>query len=172
MLKETMEKALNEQINAELYSSYLYYSMSAYFESQNLKGFANWMRVQAMEEMFHADKFFKFLNNRGGRVLLQAIAAPKTQWGSIEEVIQETLQHERHVTARIHNLAELSMTEKDFATKTFLDWFVNEQVEEEASVDEILHNVKMASHSQQTLFMLDRELATRTFVMPAEGSAT
>lgn len=172
MLKDKIAEALNDHLNAEIYSAYLYYSMSAYFLSLNLKGFANWMYVQALEEMVHADKFFHFISDRGGRVLLKAVACPETKWASTEEVLSETLKHERIVTARIHGLVDMAMQEKDFATKTFLDWFVNEQVEEEASADEILQSVKMVQASPQALFMLDREVGQRTFTPPAAGAKT
>lgn len=171
MIGKKLEEALNEQINAELYSSYLYYSMSAYFESVGHRGFASWMRVQAMEEMFHADKFFKFVHDRGGRVLLKAIQAPKTEWNSVLAVIEDTLVHERHVTSRIHNLVDLALQEKDFATKSFLDWFVNEQVEEEANVEEIIQDLRMVGDSREGIFLMNRELGQRTFQMPAAPAA-
>jgi ferritin len=168
MINKKMQDAINEQINWELYSSYLYLSMSAYFESVNLKGFSNWMRVQAMEEQTHAKRFYDFLPARGGRVILSEIKAPPAEWKSPLAVFQETLKHEQHVTSRINNLVDLSLDLKDHATNSFLQWFVNEQVEEESSADEVIQSLKLNENNPGGLFMIDKELAQRTFVSPAD----
>lgn len=163
-MNKKMEKALNEQINAEMYSSYLYLSMSAYFTDMNLNGFANWMRVQAQEELAHAMKFFDYVNERGGRVELKAIDKPAKEWKSVTDAVQETLKHEKHVTALINNLVNIAIEEKDHASNNFLQWFVNEQVEEEANVNDLLAQLKMTEGKGPGLFMIDRELKTRVFV--------
>lgn len=172
MMKDKMEQALNEQINAELYSSYLYLSMAAYFESKNLKGFANWMTIQAQEEDFHAMKFFNFVNERGGRVHLKAIAGPETEWESPLAVFEAVYKHECHVTDLINKLVDLSLELSDHAANTFLRWFVEEQVEEEASADDIVQQLKLVGDQGHGLFMIDRELATRIFTPPADEEGT
>lgn len=171
MLSEKMEKALNDQIMWELYSSYLYLSMSAHFLSVNLSGFANWMRVQAQEELVHAIKFYDFVNERGGRVVLQTVKAPPSEWTTPVSVFEDTLKHERQVTKRINDLVDVALKEKDHATNIFLQWFVTEQVEEEASAKEILERLKLLGDARGGLFMLDRELGQRVFTMPAASSA-
>ena len=159
-------KALNEQINAEMYSSYLYLSMSAFFADMNLNGFANWMRVQAQEELSHAMKFFDYVNERGGRIELGAIEKPKKEWKDVLEVVEETLAHEKLVTSLINKLVDLAISEKDHATNNMLQWFVAEQVEEEASVSDLLGQVKMADNYKGAIFMIDKELKTRVFTPP------
>ncbi len=166
MIKENMQKAINQQINAEMYSAYLYLSMSAYFESINLKGFANWMKAQAQEEMVHAMKFYDYINERGGRVLLTAIEAPPTQWDSSLAVFEYTYKHEQKVTGLINDLVNLAISEADHATTNFLQWFVAEQVEEEASADEVVQKLKLAGDRGGGLFMLDQELGQRVFTLP------
>jgi len=168
MIKKKIEDAFNEQINAELYSSYLYLSMSAYFEGLNLPGFANWMRMQSLEENMHGMKFYDYIHERGGNVKLKAIAAPPTTWKSPLEVYEETLKHEEHVTALINNLVDMAIAEKDHASNNFLQWFVAEQVEEEASADAVLQKLRLLKDSTHGLFMIDRELATRVFTPPAD----
>ena len=163
MLNKKIEDALNKQINAELYSSYLYLSMQAYFESENLGGFANWMGVQMQEELSHALKIFNFVNERNGRVWLKAIDQPQTEWKSPLDVFEETLKHEQKVTGMISKLADLAISEKDHATTSFLKWFVDEQVEEEASANKILQQLIMIKGSTGGLFMLDKELGKRSF---------
>ncbi len=170
MLKKRVEEALNEQINAELYSAYLYLAMNAYFESRTLPGFANWMRVQAMEELTHAMKIYDFLNERNGRVLLTALDAPKSDWKDIIEVFEDTYAHEQKVTGMINALVNLAGEEKDHATVTFLDWFVTEQVEEEANATRLLDEVKMIDGQGSALFLLDRELQQRVFTPPASAA--
>ncbi|EHM10748.1 ferritin-like protein [Thermanaerovibrio velox DSM 12556] len=161
MISDRMKDAINSQIQAELYSSYLYLSMAAHFESENLKGFAHWMHKQADEERGHAMKFFHYLVERGGKVELKAIEAPKTSWSSPEEVFEEVLGHERKVTSLINRLYELALEEKDYPSQIMLQWFISEQVEEEASAEEVLARLRMLKGGLQGLLMLDRELAQR-----------
>ena len=161
MLSDKMQKALNGQVNAELYSSYLYLSMNAYFKSVNLDGFANWMYAQAQEELMHAMKLYDFINQRGGRTLLAAIEAPPNQWDSPLSVFEDTLKHEKKVTGLINGLVDIAMEERDHATQIFLQWFVTEQIEEEESVGNVLEQLKLLGDAKQGLFMMDRELATR-----------
>jgi ferritin len=167
MLSEKMQKALNDQLNAELYSSYLYLSMNAYFKSVNLDGFANWMYYQAQEELTHAMKFYDFISQRGGRVQLMQIEAPPTQWDSPLAIFEATLKHEQKVTGLINALVEIAHEEHDHATNIFLQWFVSEQVEEEESVGGVLEQLKLMGDAQGGLFMMDRELAKRG---PSGGS--
>ena len=171
MINKKVETTLNEQVNAEIYSSYLYLSMSAYFSSINLAGFAQWMKAQALEEMVHAMKIYDYINERGGRVLLSAIAAPPTAWESPVVVFTATLEHEQKVTGLINNLVDVAIAEKDHATNIFLQWFVSEQVEEEASVDEVLQKLKMVGDQGHGLFMMDRELGARTSALPGMAAS-
>ncbi|MGQ9586214.1 MAG: ferritin [Anaerolineae bacterium] len=161
MLSETIQKAMNEQIKNELYSAYLYLSMAAYAEADNLPGFAHWMRVQSQEEVGHAMKFFDFICERGGRVELKAIGEPPVEFAGPTDLFEQTLAHEKQVTAMIHNLYEMASQENDYASQVFLQWFVTEQVEEEKSADEILQVLKRAGEKGHTLVMLDRQLAQR-----------
>ena len=161
MLSEKMQAALNGQLNAELYSGYLYLSMNAYFKSINLDGFANWMYYQAQEELTHAMKFYDFINQRGGQVTLALIDAPPTQWESPLGVFEATLEHEQKVTGLINELMEVALAERDHATQIFLQWFVSEQVEEEESVGGVLEQLKLMGEAKGGLFMIDRELANR-----------
>jgi len=167
MISKNMEKALNEQINAEMYSAYLYLSMESYFRSLDLSGFANWMRVQVREEMVHAMKIYDFVDQRGGRIILKSIAVPQTEWKSPLAVFEATYKHEQKVTGLINELVSLAIKEKDHATHTFLQWFVNEQVEEESSADKIIQQMKMMENAPGGMFMLDRELGQRVFTPPA-----
>jgi ferritin len=168
MINPKIQEAFNKQINAELYSSYLYLSMSAYFESVNLDGFAHWMRCQAQEEVVHAVKFYNFINERGGAVTLFAIEGPPTAWGSPLAAFEEAYAHEQKVTALINNLVDLALEQRDHASNNFLQWFVAEQVEEEASADGVIQKIKLAGNEGGGLFMLDRELATRVFAPPPD----
>ena len=168
MLSEKMQTALNNQMNAEMYSSYLYLSMNAYFKSINLEGFANWMLAQAQEELMHAMKFYDFINQRGGRVTLAQIEAPPVEWTAPLVVFEDTLKHEQKVTGLINDLVEVASAEHDHATQIFLQWFVSEQVEEEDSVNGVLEQIKLLGDAQGGLFMIDRELAKR--IMPAAGA--
>ncbi len=167
MISEKMQEALNRQANAEFYSSYLYLSMSAYFASLTLAGLANWMRVQAQEELVHAMKFYDFVNGRGGRVELTAIEGPPTEWGSPLAAFEAALRHEQKVTGLINALVGLAAAEQDHASAIFLQWFVTEQVEEEASALEVVQRLKLVGQEGAGLLMLDRELATRVFTPPA-----
>ncbi|UCF17885.1 MAG: ferritin [Phycisphaerales bacterium] len=167
MISKKIEKALNEQVNAELYSAYLYLSMESWFKSKNLKGFANWMRVQAQEEMSHAMKFYDFVDERGGRIVLKAVEGPPTEWDSPLAVFEAVYEHEQKVTGLINDLVDLAIKEKDHATNSFLQWFVNEQVEEEASADQVVQQLKMVERAPGGMFMLDRELGQRVFTPPA-----
>ena len=167
MIGKKMEQALNDQVNAELYSAYLYLSMVAYFESKNLPGFAQWMRVQTQEEISHAMKIFDFINERGGRALLAAIDQPDAEWKSPLAAFEAAYAHEQLVTGRINDLVNLAIQEKDHATNSFLQWFVTEQVEEETSADAIVQQLKMAEGAPGALFMIDRELGQRVFTPPA-----
>ncbi len=171
MLSKAMEKELNEQINKELYSAYLYMAMAGYAASIGLKGFQNWFSVQAKEEFTHADKFYNFIIERGGRVKLAAIDEPPLDYDQAQGAFEETLKHERFVTERINKLVALARKESDFATDNFLQWFIAEQVEEEASADEILQQLKLAGNTGNGLFMIDQELAARVFVPPTTQGA-
>ncbi|MEJ5258834.1 MAG: ferritin [Anaerohalosphaeraceae bacterium] len=161
MISKAIEKAFNEQLAAETYSAYLYWSMSAALEEMQLPGFAHWMRAQAQEEMTHAMKFYHHIVERGGRVKLGAIAAPPTDWESLLKMFEEVLKHERHVTALIHKLVETAAQEKDYAAGVFLQWFVSEQVEEEAAAELILAKIRMVQDSKGGLYMLDKEMGQR-----------
>lgn len=167
MVLEKMGKALNEQLKWELYSSYLYLSMATYFKDKGLDGFARWMEVQALEELSHAIKFYSYLNERGYKVDLQTIDGPPTTWKSPVAVFEHVIEHERHVTERIHNLVDLAVEERDHGTNNFLQWFVGEQVEEEASATDVLNKVKMVQEGSG-LFLLDRELGQRLFNVPPD----
>lgn len=161
MIGKTVEDAINKQINEEMYSAYLYLSMSAYFESINLKGFANWMYVQYKEEVEHAMKFYQHLKDRGGQMKLYAIAEPPSRWESPLVAFRATLAHEQHITECINNLVDLAEREKDRAAYNMLQWFINEQVEEEANDEEIIGQLEMIGDSKNGLLMIDRELAKR-----------
>ncbi|MGE4559703.1 MAG: ferritin [Desulfobulbus sp.] len=171
MLKKKILKALNDQINAEMFSSYLYLSIESYFQSISLTGFATWMRVQVQEELMHAMKFYDFVNERGGKVTLEAIAKPESVWESPLVAFEAILKHEEHVTSLINDLVDLAISEKDHATNNFLQWFVSEQVEEEASASEIVERLKLIKDNSSGLFMIDAELGKRVFVMPADTAA-
>jgi ferritin len=166
MLKKKMLKALNDQINAEMFSSYLYLSMEAYFQSISLKGFATWMRVQVQEELMHGMKFYDFVNERSGKVTLEAIAKPDSTWASPLAAFSAILKHEEHVTSLINDLVDLAISEKDHATNNFLQWFVSEQVEEEASANEVVEKLKLIQDNPSGLFLLDAELGKRVFIPP------
>ncbi len=168
MIGKKMQKALNDQVNAEMYSSYLYLSMNTWFQSQNLPGCANWMRVQAQEEMTHAMKIYDYIHERGGQVTLNAIDKPPAKWDSPVAVFEAVCKHEQKVTGLIDKLVDLAITEKDHASNSFLQWFVDEQVEEEASADEVLQKIKAVQKAPGGMFMMDRELGQRIFAPPAE----
>lgn len=166
MLNKKLEEAINKQINAELYSAYLYLSMAAYFAAMNLDGFESWMQVQAQEETFHAMKFYGYVNEKGGRVVLDAIEKPEIDWGSPVEVFEHVYKHEQHVTDLINKLMDLAIEENDHATKIFLQWYVTEQVEEEDSASSILEKLKMISNNSNAILMLNKELGSRVFTPP------
>jgi len=166
MISKKIEKAFNEQLNAETYSAYLYWSMSAALEDMNLPGFANWMRVQAQEEMAHAMKFYSHIIERGGKVILTEIAAPPTAWDEVKPVFEDGLAHEQKVTSLINGLMDLAIAEKDHAANMFLQWFVTEQVEEEANAMDILGKLEIAGDTAGGLYLLDKEMAARVFVPP------
>jgi ferritin len=167
MLSEKMQDAINKQINAELFSAYLYLSMSAWLADNGMPGGANWMKVQAMEEFTHADKFFNYVLERGGKIELEAIEAPQTSWDSPKDVYNGVLEHERKVTALINNLMDTAAEQRDHAAKIFLQWFIEEQVEEEASAQEIIDKVKLTASNPGAMFMVDKDLAGRVFTPPA-----
>jgi ferritin len=156
-----MQDAINDQINKELYSSYLYLSMAAYFEDRNLSGFSHWMRVQESEEREHAMKLYNFLLERGGKVNLKAIDAPKTEWTSTLEVATEVAAHEAKVTASIYALYETALKEKDYPAQIMLQWFISEQVEEEKNATDIVANLKLIEERGTAVLMLDHQLAKR-----------
>lgn len=166
MIKPEMEKAFNDQINAELYSAYLYMSMAAWFEAKQLPGCAHWMKIQVQEEMAHALKMYNFLNERGGRAVMAAIAAPPGEWDSPRACFQAIADHESKVTGLINDLLDLALSLKDHASASFLRWYVDEQVEEESSCADILGRLDLMEGAAGGLFMLDNELAARVFTMP------
>ena len=163
MLNKKVEDALNAQINAELWSAYLYLSMSAYCHSVGQPGMANWFEIQFSEEPDHAKILFNYINSRGGRVTLQPIDAVPTEWKSILDVFERTLAHEQKVTSLINNLFALTTEEKDFATQSMLKWFIDEQVEEEENAQDIIDNIKMIKDNGYGIYMLDKELGARTY---------
>lgn len=169
MINEKMEKAFNDQINAELYSEYLYLSMKAYFETLNLKGFVNWMNVQVQEEHAHAMGMFDYVNSRGGRVILKAIDAPETDWESPLAVFEHILKHEELVTSLINKLADVAEETKDRAAMGFINWYIKEQVEEEDNVGQVLATLRLIGEDKNALLAMDKELATRVFNAPVIG---
>jgi ferritin len=161
MLSPKVEEALNSQLNAELFSSYLYLSMAAYFEAHSFPGMATWMRFQTQEENMHAMKFYDFILERTGRVELTAIDTPRTEWTSPLNAFEEALQHEQLITGRINDLADLSQQEKDHATHSFLQWFINEQVEEERTAGDIVAKLELVGDDGPALLIVDGELGAR-----------
>lgn len=173
MISDKMEKLLNDQIQKELYSSYLYLSFEAYFTSRNLNGFAHWFRMQAMEERDHALIFYNYINQVGGRVKLQAISAPEWDFNSIEEVLSKQLEHERFVTESIYNIVDQAVEERDHKTNSFLKWFIDEQVEEEDTAEHNLGKFRLVGENDgKGILMLDAEMATRVYTVPAPLAAT
>jgi ferritin len=168
MISERIEKLLNDQVNKELFSAYLYLSIEAYFHSINLPGFAHWFRVQTQEERDHALLFFEYINRVGGRVALQPIEGPKVEFASIEEAFRQTLEHERFVTASIYNIVDAAKEERDHKTDSFLKWFVDEQVEEEENADNNLKKFSLVKDDGKGILMLDAEFAARVYT-PAPG---
>ena len=166
MLKQSVEKALNDQINAEIHSAYLYLSMSAWFQHQGLAGCANWMRIQFQEELAHGTHIFDYVCERGAKVQLTSIGEVEVEFNNVVEVFEKVLAHEQKVTALINNLVDIAQRESDHATRSFLQWYVDEQVEEEANAEQILNNLKLIKGEGQGLLMMDRELQSRVFVDP------
>jgi len=161
MIKDTIVQAINEQITREMYSSNLYLSMAGYFQSVNLSGFAHWMRIQAQEEMLHANKFFDYLLARGGKTKISAIDEPPFNWDSPLDVFEASYKHEQFVTECIGKIADLTMKESDHATFSMLQWFITEQVEEEANVSEIVEKLRLIADFKGGLIMMDAELKQR-----------
>ena len=161
MISKPMQDAINDQIKNEIYSAYLYLSMSAHFESINLPGFATWMRIQYGEEMAHALKLYDHMNERGGRVKLLAIPEPPSEWKTSLEVFNQVLEHEQHVTALIHKLYETALAENDYAAQVMIHWFINEQVEEEKNATEIVEQLKLIDAHGTAVLMLDHRLGKR-----------
>jgi ferritin len=173
MLNAKVQDAFNQQINAELFSEYLYLSMAAHFEAESLKGMANWMRIQAGEEHTHAMKFYHFILDRGGKVVLSQIEAPKTTWNSALDAFQDAYKHELKISGMINNLANLAIDEKDHAAHQFLEWFVNEQVEEEAAAQLIVDQLKLVGENGVAIYMIDQELGQRqSAAAPVSAAAT
>jgi ferritin len=171
MLGSKLEKALNDQLNYELYSAYVYAAMSAWFESVDMPGFSSWMQVQVREELTHVQKFFTFIGERDGRVRLAQVDEPAFEWDSPLDAFQTAYEHECSVSSRIHAIVDLAREEKDHAVENFLQWFVTEQVEEEASTKAIVQQLKFLGDDRQGLFMIDRELGQRVFTPPAGEGA-
>ncbi|HCC48875.1 MAG TPA: ferritin [Elusimicrobia bacterium] len=172
-INKKVEEAINKQVNAEIYSAYLYLGMSAKCAELNLKGMANWFYVQAQEEMTHAMKFYKFVLERGGHPVLPAIEGVRTDWKAPLEMFEAAYEHEQKVSALINNIMDIAMAERDHATASMLNWFIDEQVEEEANASEIAEKLKLIGDSKEGLFMQDKELSTRVFVdstQPAGGA--
>jgi ferritin len=167
-MKKKMEKAFNKQVNAELYSSYLYLSMESYFQSVSLTGFAKWMRGQVQEEMFHGIKIYDYIHERGGRAHFESIQKPEAEWKSPLVAFEHILDHEQKVTEMINDLIDTALEVRDHAAKAFLDWFIIEQVEEEATVGEIVDRLRLIRDDSSGLFHLDSELGKRVFAMPAK----
>lgn len=162
MISKSMQDSINEQIKNELYSAYLYLSMSAHFESSSLPGFARWMRLQADEERAHAMKFFDHVHERGGRVALKAIDAPPMEFGSPLQVFEEVLKHEQKVTGMIHKLYEQALNENDYASQVMLHWFIEEQVEEEKNASVIIDQLKMVEDHKTSYIHLDHHIGKRS----------
>ena len=162
-----MENALNEQINAELWSAYLYLSMAMQFENSGMSGVANWFKIQFKEEQAHAEIFMNYINRRGGRVILKPIAAVDTEWASPLDAFKATLAHERKVTAMINNLYAIAESEHDYATRDRMAWFVNEQVEEEETAQQLIDKFTLIGNDGMGLYMLNQELAARTYTAPS-----
>ena len=161
MISKKMEEALNKQLNRELFSSYLYLSMATYFEKNSFVGMAQWMKLQAEEEHTHSMKFFEFIQKVGGRVILEQIDKPQTDWTSAQNAFEDALGHEEYITKNINELTDLAISERDHSTKTFLQWYIDEQVEEEATANEIVQKFKLIGESKSGIYMLDRELGAR-----------
>ena len=169
MINEKMNAALNNQVNAELYSAYLYLSMQAYFQKINLTGFVNWMNIQVQEEMAHARGLYDYIQERDGEIVLEAIKKPDLKWNSPLQVFEDVLKHEQYVTSLINELADIADETKDRAAALFLQWYIKEQVEEEASASSVLETLRMIKSDANALLLLDRELSQRVFNPPVIG---
>ena len=161
MLSEKIQQALNDQLNSEFFSAYTYLSLAAYFEDLELNGFAHWMEIQYHEELMHAEKIYAFVNDRDGRVRLQALAPPQIEWDSPLDAFKFALESERALSDRIYQVVDSALAERDHATHTFMQWFVNEQVEEEAIVRQIVSDMELIIESRDGIFLMDRDLAGR-----------
>ena len=170
MISDSMNKALNKQLNFELYSAYVYLAMAANANTMGLKGFSNWFHVQFQEELFHADRFYNYILDQDGEAELEQIDKPKKEYKDAYDLFDETLKHEREVTRRIYELASLALTEHDHGTHSWLQWFITEQQEEEANVKDIKDKLKLAGSTGQGLFMINTELAARVYVQPTVGT--
>ncbi|MCX7711491.1 MAG: ferritin [Clostridia bacterium] len=171
MISEKMQEKLNEQVQKEFYSAYLYLSIEAYFTSMNLNGFANWFRIQAQEERDHAMMFFDYINRVGGRVNLRLVDAPKNNFESIGEALKLTLEHEQFVTKSIYSIVDVALEERDHKTNAFLQWFVNEQVEEEENADNNIKKYELIKGDGRGILMMDAELAQRVYTPPTVAQA-
>jgi ferritin len=171
MISKKMVQSLNKQVNNEIYSAYLYLSMSSYTNYIGLKGAANWFMVQYQEEMVHAMKIYDYVNSQGNHAQLTAIAAPPTEFGTLLSMFEQTLKHEQFITNCINELMDLAIKEKDHATQIFLQWFVTEQIEEEGNDNDIIAKLKLVGDNPQGLMMVDRDLAARVFTPPATTAA-
>ena len=161
MLSKKMEAEFNSQINKEMYSAYLYLAMSTYCANVGCCGYANWLKVQAQEEMTHAMKMYDFVLERGGEVVLEAIEKPQSQWSGLVDVCEAVLKHEQYVTSCINHLMEVAIEEKDYASNSFLTWYVNEQIEEEANADELCKKTRFAGEDKNAILLLNEQLAAR-----------
>jgi ferritin len=168
MLNKEIEQALGKHLNMEIYSSHLYYSMSAYFEALSLKGFAHWLRIQALEELSHVQKFFDYVHERGGRLIMQTVEAPPYEWESPLRAFEGVYEHEAKVTTLINALMDLAISQSDHATVNFLQWFIAEQVEEEATADEAVQQLRLVEKTPGGLFLLDQQMNKRSFVATPE----
>lgn len=171
MLNKKIEAALNEQMNREMYSAYLYMSMSSFASHRGLKGFAKWFMVQYHEEMLHAMKLYEYINLRGGRSILMAIAQPPSEFASPHDLFHKTLEHEQYITQSINHCMDLALSEKDHATQIFLQWYVTEQVEEENNDTEIIAQLNLIKEDPQGLMLLDKDLFARVTTVPTEYSS-
>ena len=161
MISEKMQAALNEQVNQEFYSAYMYLAMSSYCNTMGLPGFSHWMRMQYEEENMHVTRMFDYIQDQGGAVHLKVIAEPEQEYGTPLEIFEKTLEHEQYVTNLIHRLMDLAIEERDYATQTFLQWYVTEQVEEESNVNDILAPLRMVGDDKGGLMMIDQQLMSR-----------
>lgn len=171
MIKKEVYDVLNDQVNKEFYSAYLYLSMSAYFTDLGLTGFANWMRIQAQEEQAHAMLVYDFILERGEKVILKAIDTPKNNWANPLDVMEEVLKHEEYVTSLINNIVHVAEQNQDRATMSYMNWFVDEQVEEESNAQDIIAKLKLIGDDKSALFLLDKDLSARVFVPPSIGAS-